>query len=709
MTPRTQTAACGVCEVHAEAVFRVEGLHCSDEVAILERRLKPLPGVETLAADVVSQRLRVAYDAARLAPAAMVDAAADAGLRMWLEHEAPLDAGAADARRTWFTLASGAALAGGLAADWAGVPPLAAVAYLTAVGAGVVAPAKRALASVRSRSLDINVLMVLAVAGALAIGEWAEAASVVFLFALSQWLEARTLQRARHAIRALLDLAPREALVRRNGRDERVPVESIAAGETVLVRPGDRVAIDGLVIAGSSEADESSLTGESLPVEKNAGAEVFAGTLNGHGSLDVLVTRVGPDTRMARITHLVEEAQARRAPMQAFVDRFGRWYTPLVALSALVVAAVPTLAGGDPKVWIYRGLVLLVIACPCALVISTPVSIVAALSAAARRGVLVKGGMVLERLARVDAVAFDKTGTLTLGQMSLSEVRPEPAWEEDDVLRFAAAVESRSAHPLARAIVQAARHRNLAWSDASQFGSLTGAGARAVVDGRPVLVGNAALMAQYGVELPGPPAPGDHGSRVFVSVGGRHAGTLTLVDTPRPQALEALALLARLGIGRVVMLTGDRAETAERLGAALGLREVHAGLTPDQKLARVEQLRRDGHRVAMVGDGVNDAPALALADVGVAMGAVGSDVALETADVALMGDELKRLPYVLRLARATVRTIRVNVALSLLVKATFLLAAATGAATLWMAVVADTGASVVVVANALRLLRTRDD
>ena len=709
MTARTQTAACGVCEVHAEAVFRVEGLHCSDEVAILERRLKPLPGVETLAADVVSQRLRVAYDAARLAPAAMVDAAADAGLRMWLEHEAPLHAGEADARRTWFTMASGAALAAGLAADWAGVTPLAAVAYLAAVGAGVVAPAKRALASVRSRSLDINVLMVLAVTGALAIGEWAEAASVVFLFALSQWLEARTLQRARHAIRALLDLAPREALVRRNGRDERVPVESIAAGETVLVRPGDRVAIDGLVIAGSSEADESSLTGESLPVEKSAGAEVFAGTLNGHGSLDVLVTRVGPDTRMARITHLVEEAQARRAPMQAFVERFGRWYTPLVALSALVVAAGPTLAGGDPKVWIYRGLVLLVIACPCALVISTPVSIVAALSAAARRGVLVKGGMVLERLAGVDAVAFDKTGTLTLGQMSLSDVRPEPGWEEDDVLLSAAAVESRSAHPLARAIVRAARHRNLVWSDASQFGSLPGAGAHGVVDGRPVLVGNAALMAQYGVEIPGLPAPADAGSRVFVSVGGRHAGTLTLVDTPRPQALEALAMLARLGIGRVVMLTGDRAEAAERLGAALGLREVHAGLTPDQKLARVEELRRDGHKVAMVGDGVNDAPALALADVGVAMGAVGSDVALETADVALMGDELKRLPYVLRLARATVRTIRVNVALSLLVKATFLLAATTGAATLWMAVVADTGASVVVVANALRLLRTRDE
>ena len=552
--------------------------------------------------------------------------------------------------------------------------------------------------------------MVLAVAGALAIGEWAEAASVVFLFALSQWLETRTLQRARHAIRALLDLAPREALVRRNGRDERVPVESIAVGETVLIRPGDRVPIDGMVIGGSSEADESSLTGESLPVDKASGAEVFAGTLNGHGSLDVRVTRVGPDTRMARITHLVEEAQSRRAPLQTFVERFGRWYTPLVALSALIVAVVPPLAGGDPGVWIYRGLVLLVIACPCALVISTPVSIVAALSAAARRGVLVKGGMVLERLAAVDTIAFDKTGTLTLGQLTLSDVRPERAWTGDEVLQWAAAIESRSAHPLARAIVQAARHRNLIWSDASQFASLPGSGARAVVDGRPVLVGNAALMAANGVSFPeGLVPPDESGSSVFVSVDGRLAGTLTLVDTPRPHAVETLALLARQGIGRVVMLTGDRADAAQRLAAMLGLREVHAGLTPDQKLARIDALRREGHRVAMVGDGVNDAPALAFADVGIAMGAVGSDVALETADVALMGDELKRLPYVLRLARATVRTIRVNVALSLLVKAAFLLAATTGAATLWMAVVADTGASVVVVLNALRLLRTRED
>jgi Zn2+/Cd2+-exporting ATPase len=710
VTARARAAACAVCEDHAEAVFRVEGLHCSDEVAILERRLKPLPGVETLAADVVSQRLRVAYDAARLAPATMVDAAADAGLRMWLEHEAPVDAGAGEARRARLTLVSGVAVSIGLASDWAGVPLAASAAYLVAVAAGVAPPARRAIAAIRTRSLDINVLMLLAVGGALAIGEWAEAASVVFLFAVSQWLEARTLQRARRAIRALLNLAPREAVVRRHGHDERVPVESVALDETVLVRPGDRVPVDGMVVGGHSEVDESSLTGEPVPVEKTTDAEVFAGTVNGHGSLDVRVTRVGPDTRMARITHLVEEAQSRRAPLQAFVERFGRWYTPLVALAALVVAVVPPLAGGDPTVWIYRGLVLLVIACPCALVISTPVSIVAALSAAARRGVLIKGGMVLERLARVDAVAFDKTGTLTLGQLRVGEVRPLAGWTSDDVLRWAAAVEARSAHPLARAIVHAARDHRLVWAEAAQFASMAGLGARAVVDGRPVLVGNAALLAANGVETGDPlTLAAGEGSTVFVAVDGQLAGSLSLVDTPRPHARDVVRALARRGISRVVMLTGDRLESARAVASAIGLRELYAGLTPDQKLARIDALRGEGHRVAMVGDGVNDAPALALADVGVAMGAVGSDVALETADVALMGDELMRLPYVLELSRAAVRTIRFNIALSLLVKAVFLLAAATGTATLWMAVVADTGASVVVVANALRLLRSRAD
>ncbi len=375
---REPIVSCAVCESHADAVFRVEGMDCRDEVVLLERRLKPLPGVEALVADVVSQRLRVSYDAAKVSTRTLVDAAADAGLRMWLEHEEPKGSAPGDGR-AWLTLGAGVALVAGFLAHLAGLAAVGSGFYLVAVATGIVYPLRRARVAWHARALDINVLMVIAVAGALAIGEWLEAGSVVVLFAIAQWLEGRTLGRARQAIRALLDLAPREALVRRNGKDERVPVGALLVGDVVIVRPGDKVAVDGVVVSGRSDVNEAALTGESLPVDKGVGAEVFAGTVNGHGSLDVRVSRVGPDTRMARITHLVEEAQARRAPLEAWVDRFGRWYTPLVAAAALAVAVIPPLAGGDPSVWVYRGLVFLVIACPCALVISTPVSIVATL------------------------------------------------------------------------------------------------------------------------------------------------------------------------------------------------------------------------------------------------------------------------------------------------------------------------------------------
>ena len=495
---REPITPCAVCEVHADAVFRVEGMDCRDEVVLLERRLKPLPGVESLVADVVAQRLRVGYDAAKVSTSTLVDAAADAGLRMWLEHEEPKTSATADVRAR-LTLAAAMALVGGFVAELAGLSAVGSGLYLVAVAAGVLHPLRRARAAWHGRSLDINTLMVVAVLGALVIGEWLEAGSVVVLFAIAQWLEGRTLGRARQAIRALLDLAPREALVRRDGRDERVAVETLAVGAVVIVRPGDKVPVDGVVVAGRTDINEAALTGESLPVDKEPGAEVFAGTVNGHGSVDVRVSRVGPDTRMARITHLVEEAQSRRAPLEAWVDRFGRWYTPLVAVAALLVAVVPPLAGGDLSVWVYRGLVFLVIACPCALVISTPVSIVAALSAAARQGVLVKGGLVLERLAAVDAVAFDKTGTLTLGQPVVGDITPTNPWTSDDVLRRAAAVEARAAHPLARAIVHAARQRGLEWPDVQDFQSRPGRGAWGMVDGRLVLVGNAALMLEHGV------------------------------------------------------------------------------------------------------------------------------------------------------------------------------------------------------------------
>ena len=713
MADSQMTQACATCELHAEAVFRVEGMDCNEEVVILERRLKPLAGLEAVSADLVGQRLHVKYDAARLTTAAIVDAAGQTGMRMWLEHEQPAIADAAVAWRWRLLVGCAAAIGAGLALSAAGRATPAVACFIAAAVAGGIFPARRAATAIRSRTLDINALMVVAAAGALVLGEWLEAASVVFLFAVAQWLELRTMEHARQAIRALIDLSPREALVRSGGVERRTPVDDIRIGDEIVVRPGDKVPLDGIVASGHGDVNESPLTGESLPVDKAPGDEVFAGTINGHGALDVRVTRLVRDTRLARIIHLVETAQASRAPVQSFVDRFARIYTPAVLMLAVIVAVIPPLAGAaDPAAWVYRALVLLVISCPCALVISTPVSIVSALSAAARNGVLVKGGAHLERLAGVRVVAFDKTGTLTKGELRVTDVFPLGTTTAGELLRYAAAVESRSEHPVARAIVAYARGTGIAVSPAAGVASVPGMGAEGDVGADRVVVGNERLFQARAIGVRADRADLAHArdegrSVVLVAVNGAFAGGLVLADRPRDTAREAIGLLREQGVRYVVMLTGDHERTAARVATELDLDEHHPQLLPEQKHALVRALRSRHGPVLMVGDGINDAPALAAADVGVAMGAAGSDAALEAADVALMSDELLRLPYAIRLARATLRNVRMNVAISLALKAAFLVMAVTGTATLWMAVLADTGASVIVVGNALRLLRAR--
>jgi len=701
---------CATCELHAEAVFRVEGMDCHEEVVILERRLKPLTGVEAMTADVIGQRLHIQYDAAKLTTADMVDAVGQTGMRMWLEHEEPR-ASAPDVRaRFWLTVGAGVALVAGLAITALERPLAAALCFVAGALVGGIYPARRAVTALRTRTVDINVLMVIAVAGALALGEWSEASSVVFLFALAQWLEARTLERARQAIRALVDLTPREAIVKRGGVEQRASVEAIAVGDVVVVRPGDKVPLDGTIVAGHSDVNEAPMTGESLPVDKEPGDEVYAGTINGRGSLELEVTRIGPDTRLARIIHLVEAAQSRRAPVQSFVDRFARIYTPAVIALAVLVAVVPPLIGGaDAGTWLYRALVLLVISCPCALVISTPVSIVSALSAAARNGVLIKGGAHLERLASVRAVAFDKTGTLTRGEPAVADVIAVGSASPQDVLRFAAAVETRSEHPIARAIADRARLMGVDALEATGFMSVPGMGVEALVGGRAVVVGNDTLMTLRNIAAPSEVESlhRDGHTLVFVAVDHVLLGAIAIADPMRETARETLELLRSHGIRHVAMLTGDHASSARVVAGALALDQYEAGLLPQQKHDRVVAMRKAHGAILMVGDGVNDAPALAAADVGVAMGAAGSDAALETADIALMSDELLKIPYALRLARATLFNVKTNVIVSLVLKAAFLVLAITGSATLWMAVLADTGASVIVVANALRLLRAR--
>jgi Cd2+/Zn2+-exporting ATPase len=709
----TETVTCTVCELHAEAVFRVEGMDCNEEVVILERRLKPLAGLEALSADLIGQRLHVKYDAAKLTTSAMVDAVGETGMRMWLEHEEPMLGSSALEWRWKLMLACGAFLVAAAVAGSAGTPGMALPLYLAGAAAGIIYPLRRAFTSARSRILDINVLMVIAVAGALALGDWPEATSVVFLFAVAQWLEVRTMERARQAIRSLIDLTPREALVRRNGREQRVPVDTIAPGDEIVVRPGEKVPLDGLVTTGRSDVNEAPLTGESRPIDKAPGDEVYAGTINGRGAMEVRVLRLGRDSRLARIIHLVETAQAQRAPVQSFVDRFARVYTPVVLALAIVVAtAPPLLAGAAFATWIYRALVLLVVACPCALVISTPVSIVAALSAAARHGVLIKGGAYLERLASIRVVAFDKTGTLTKGELSVTDVAVIGRAVALDVIRLAAAVEARSAHPIAAAIT---RHAHALLTDLPPvrgFASLPGMGAEGEVDGRRVAIGNERFFETNGIGIPAPwpdadRLRGEGKSLVFVAADGVALGAIAVADRPRETARETIEMLRALHVSSVAMLTGDHEETAAAIARELQVDEYHAALLPERKQAMVESMRAAHGPLMMVGDGVNDAPALAAADVGVAMGAAGSDAALETADVALMSDELLKLPYALRLARATMRNVKTNVAISLCLKAAFLALAIAGVATLWMAVLADTGATVIVVANALRLIRAR--
>ena len=708
--------SCPSCDVHAESVFRVEGMDCHEEVALIERRLERVPGVHAVAADVVSQRLRVAHDLSQASASRIAEAVADTGMRAWLDQgdAAPAAAAPGTSHRLVVTIASGLLLLTGVSAQAFGMPrPLAIGAFAGAILTGGFYTARRAVAAIRARSLDINVLMTIAVAGAVVLGEWLEAVTVVFLFAVAQWLEARSMERARRAIRALIDTAPNEVTVRRAGVDVRVDTGEVTAGDVFVVRPGERIALDGEVVDGDSDVNQAPVTGESMPVPKQPGDVVYAGSINGHGAIEVRATRPARDSTIARIIHLVERAQAQRAPTQAFVDRFAGVYTPVVIVLAALVAIVPPLALGQPfETWFYRALVLLVIACPCAFVISTPVSVVSALTAAAHHGVLIKGGVHLERTAAVQAVAFDKTGTLTRGVLEVRDVVPLDGASASTVLSVAASISARSEHPIGHAIARHAGREGVSHVVAEGYRVLPGRGAEATLNGESLVMGSHRLFEERQLCVPD---AHDHldafaargQSAVLVAAGRSAVGIVGVADEVRASGRAAVADLKRLGIAHVVMLTGDARPTAEAIASQVGVDEVRADLLPEDKVAAVTDLRQRYGPVAMVGDGVNDAPALAVADVGFAMGAAASDVALETADVALMSDDLNKVPWAIRLSRAAVRNIRANIAFSLGVKAVFLVLGLSGSATLWMAVVADMGASLVVVGNALRLLRTR--
>lgn len=699
----------------ARVVLRVPAMDCPEELGLIERRLEHLEGIGPLHADYVQRRLHVSYDPEHLEVDQITQSIRALGFTVEQASAAP---DAPTAAWQWPEPAvwiGGCLLAPALLAwTWLGEGLLVqALAVAATLSAGIPV-ARRAWRAVGLRAIDMNVLMCVAAIGALATGYALEAATAMFLFGISLWLEAMSLDRARRAVQTLLNVVPQIAHRLVDGHPVDVAPGELEVGDLVLVKPGERVPVDGLIESGRSAVNEAPITGESLPVDKSPGDRVFAGSLNGDGSLEVVAQRTAEETTLAHIARLVEQAHSRRSPTERFVDRFARRYTPAVIALAAVIALLPPLVWGGWGEWFHRSLVLLVIACPCALVISTPVTIVCGLHRAARSGMLVKGGEHLESAGLVNAVAFDKTGTLTAGRPVVVAVLPEPGIDADELLCVAASLERTSEHPLATAIVAAAQQRGIALRPVGDFSAVRGLGVRGVVDGRPTLAGSESF---YRKEALGAPAPSDQpmatagdgsaATTVFVGTPDSLLGRLLLADRPRADARQAVAMLGELGVESVVMLTGDRREVAGQLALELSIPEVYAELLPEDKVEHVERLVERYPALAMVGDGVNDAPALAASRLGIALGTAASDTALETADVVIMTPHVTRVPELIALGQRTRWVLYQNIGFALGVKLAVLVLAALGLATMWMAVAADVGASLAVVFNGMRLLDER--
>ena len=696
--------------------FRVSGMDCPDCAESLAHRLEKIDGIESAAINPVTAQLTVKHHLTNQEIIHYVEVAGYGAAPMAATGGSMIRDFARTGQRFYAALTSGVLLAAAYALLFTGVASeqLFIALCITAIITGGYMTIRRGISAVFARVIDMNVLMTIGIVGASILGEWGEGATIAFLYATSNLLESYTMEKTRQSIRGLMGLAPRDALVRRDGREDRLPVEELLLGDIVIIKAGEKIAIDGTVIEGTSSVNQAPITGESLPVEKTVGDEVFAGTLNELGVLEARVTRLAEDSTLAKIIHLVEEAQAKRAPAQAFVDRFARYYTPAVLGLAVVVAIVPPLFIGNWGDWVYRALALVLVACPCALVISTPVTIVTAIGNAARHGVLIKGGAYLEAAGRLTAIAFDKTGTLTRGQPEVTDVITLNGVSNRELLALAAAAEQRSPHPLAAAIVRRARAEGTGMPAAADFVVLPGRGAKAVVDGQAVLVGNPQLFAEAGIDT----SLADAGlaalqaeGKTAMLVGAEESviGIIAAADRMRRESQATVAALHDAGIRRVVMLTGDHPQTARQIAAEVGIDEYLADLLPADKVDAIKELCRREGNVGMVGDGINDAPALASATVGIAMGISGTDTAMETADITLMADDLAKLPFLIRLSRKALAIIRQNIAFSIGIKLLAVALIFPGWLTLWLAVVADMGASLAVTLNGLRLLNERPE
>lgn len=697
--------------------YHIQNMDCPTEERLIRNKLEGLPGIVRLDFNLMSRMLNVHHTLE--SQETILGALKAIGMQAEpLRIDSPgasasADTAAISSTQKVLLAISGIAAAAAEVFAWTtqtDSSPLVIALALISIVTGGLPTLKKGWIALRTFTLNINFLMSLAVAGAMVIGQWPEAAMVIFLFAVAELIESLSLNRARNAVHGLLKLAPDDATVQLpSGGWDTVPVQSVNVGDFMRVKPGERIALDGIVVSGESSVNQAPITGESMPVDKRPGSPVYAGTINERGVLTVKVTTNSGNSTLAKIVKVIEETQSNQAPTQRFVDSFARYYTPAVVVIAILVAVVPTLVFGAPFTpWLYKALVMLVIACPCALVISTPVSIVSGLTAAARRGILIKGGQFLEAGYQLKAIAVDKTGTLTLGQPAVTEVKAMGSLTHDDVLLLAASLDAHSDHPLATAIVKAGPDASL-HKTVSKFEALPGRGVKGEIEGTTYYLGNHRLMEELAVCSPAIEAElqrleeqAQTAMLLATKVG--PLGIIAVADVLRPNAAQAIASLNALGI-TTVMLTGDNTLTAQRIGKDVGIAVVKAELLPEDKLEQIRQLQAQYGNVGMLGDGVNDAPALAQAEVGFVMGAAGSDTAIETADVALMDDDLEKLPAFIELSRATRRILVQNIAAALGIKAVFFALALGGVATLWMAVFADVGASLLVVFNGLRLLR----
>lgn len=694
----------------------ISGMDCPDCASKLERKISSMSGIDEVQVDFISEIL-IAKGESAVADN-LIPGVRSAGFSA---RPAP-EKGASRARKAVTTPLPNRRLievavslllvaSGGIGMKL-GLTPV--VGYMLLMAGMVIGGYPIAIKGFRAAlrfDLDMNFLMLIATIGAVAIGEPIEGGAIIVLFAIANLLEAYSMDRSRQAVRKLMELAPQKATIVRNGFELVVSADQVRINELIVVKPGATIPLDGTVQAGHSSVNQAAITGESMPIERIEGDTVLAGTINGEGALKILVTQASGDTTLDQIIRLVEQAQAQKAPMQQFVERFARYYTPIVVGLALLTAIVPPLLFGAVwAVWIYRALALLVIACPCALVISTPVTVVSALAGAARKGVLIKGGVYLENIHKTKAFALDKTGTVTKGQPVVTEIHTLNGTTPQKLLRLVATVEAHSEHPVALAMLTKASEEGVGWDSPIDFTAIPGKGASAQVDGDTIYVGHHGLFEELGFcdesvhELLSQIEDSQH-TAVMVGSHKQLEGIFAVADQVRPESADMVKNIRESGVDHIVMLTGDNHLTGEAVGRMIGVDEVRSHLLPQDKVDAVNQLREKYGSVVMVGDGVNDAPALAAADVGIAMGGTGSDAALETADVALMSDRIELIPWLLRISRKTRSIIVMNIAFAIGIKIIFIALAATGNATLWMAVFADMGVSLLVIFNGLRALR----